>query len=724
MAISLTGKIVTTIVTLAVIGGMIALIVILVTDDNDVDVPSTTTTAAPDGTLYEVGVGIADMTGPCVEVTFMGYAEFLQTGRGLHLRQFSRAFIFVKGNTRVVLVTAEVQAVGVYVRREVVHKLQELYGDIYSLRNVIIAGTHTHAAPGGHLVDFLLDISIRGFSRETFDAYVEGITRSIIRAHENIVPARLFYATTKVVNAQKNRSAFSYDVNPEAERLEYDNNVDDVLTQLRIVKPNGDLHGVLNWFAIHTTSMNMTNRLVSSDNLGYSAIAMEKALNPNNLVGKPEIVAGFFPANLGDVSPNLEEPRCEFSREICDNQFVICSAGQRCYALGPGEDMFESTRIIGERIYEGAMEALNDPGEELTGEIAVVHQFLDMPSQTVSKYDPITKTFNENEQVSGCIPAMGYSFASGTTDGANTMNITQGTLDGVPLLDRITGIIMDPTPEDEACHSPKPILLATGKANVPIPWHPNIVSASLLWLGGLVVLGVPGEPTTMTGRRMRSVVGAVMEENGFEPRVVVSGLTNEYIHYIATFEEYQVQRYEAASTIYGPHTLDIFLNKFADYTRAVIQDEELPAGPEPPNYIDGAVSLILPVVYDSSPLARGFGDVLQQPAPIVRLGDTVRTVFIGANPRNDLKQESSHAVIERSEDNVWTVIATDADWETRFYWERVSVLLGTSNVTVEWTVPAVTTPGTYRIVYHGVARLPLGIMRPFSGTSNAFDVTR
>lgn len=33
----------------------------------------------------------------------------------------------------------------------------------------------------------------------------------------------------------------------------------------------------------------------------------------------------------------------------------------------------------------------------------------------------------------------------------------------------------------------------------------------------------------------------------------------------------QIQRYEAASTIYGPHTLDIFLNKFYDFTVAAIE---------------------------------------------------------------------------------------------------------------------------------------------------------
>lgn len=53
-----------------------------------------------------------------------------------------------------------------------------------------------------------------------------------------------------------------------------------------MVKEDGSLHGVLNWFAVHTTSMNMTNLLVSSDNLGYAAIKMEAMLNPGSLVGK------------------------------------------------------------------------------------------------------------------------------------------------------------------------------------------------------------------------------------------------------------------------------------------------------------------------------------------------------------------------------------------------------------------------------------------------------
>lgn len=38
--------------------------------------------------------------------------------------------------------------------------------------------------------------------------------------------------------------------------------------------------GAISWFAVHPTSMNNTNPLVSSDNMGYASILLEQAMNP------------------------------------------------------------------------------------------------------------------------------------------------------------------------------------------------------------------------------------------------------------------------------------------------------------------------------------------------------------------------------------------------------------------------------------------------------------
>lgn len=41
--------------------------------------------------------------------------------------------------------------------------------------------------------------------------------------------------------------------------------------------------------------------------------------------------------------------------------------------------------------------------------------------------------------------------------------------------------------------------------------------------------------------------------------MVIAGLSNTYSGYITTWEEYQEQRFEAAATAFGPHTLDAYI---------------------------------------------------------------------------------------------------------------------------------------------------------------------
>jgi neutral ceramidase len=58
------------------------------------------------------------------------------------------------------------------------------------------------------------------------------------------------------------------------------------MVQLRFVRDDGTPVGTIVWFAIHPTSMNNTNTLVSSDNVGYASILFEQRMNPGQLIGK------------------------------------------------------------------------------------------------------------------------------------------------------------------------------------------------------------------------------------------------------------------------------------------------------------------------------------------------------------------------------------------------------------------------------------------------------
>ena len=55
---------------------------------------------------------------------------------------------------------------------------------------------------------------------------------------------------------------------------------------MQFTAANGQALGVINWFAVHPTSMNNTNHLVSSDNVGYASILFEKKINKDVMLGK------------------------------------------------------------------------------------------------------------------------------------------------------------------------------------------------------------------------------------------------------------------------------------------------------------------------------------------------------------------------------------------------------------------------------------------------------
>ena len=146
-------------------------------------------------------------------------------------------------------------------------------------------------------------------------------------------------------------------------------------------------------------------------------------------------------------------------------------------------------------------------------------------------------------------------------------------------------------------------------------WEPDIVDTQLLKLGQLIIAAVPGEFTTMSGRRLRDSIRQTVQHvsHDNDTEVVIAGLSNVYTHYIATYEEYQKQRYEAASTIYGPHTLMAYQEQFSFLARKLALGEKIDdEGPHPPNLHDKQISFVPNVDMDRPPLGKNFGDCLLQ----------------------------------------------------------------------------------------------------------------
>ena len=90
----------------------------------------------------------------------------------------------------------------------------------------------------------------------------------------------------------------------------------------------------------------------------------------------------------------------------------------------------------------------------------------------------------------------------------------------------------------------------------PWDWAPAIVDLQVLRIGNVDIVSMPGELTTMSGRRLRRSIEALLPD-GHE--VIIAGLANNYINYVATPEEYDYQEYEGGATIFGRYTLDAII---------------------------------------------------------------------------------------------------------------------------------------------------------------------
>jgi neutral ceramidase len=250
-----------------------------------------------------------------------------------------------------------------------------------------------------------------------------------------------------------------------------------------------------------------------------------------------------------------------------------------------------------------------------------------------------------------------------------------------------------------------------GRVTQPYDWDPNTIPISIFRVGRLFILNVPSEFTTMAGRRLRKAVRTVLVAGGIEdPVVTIAGLANSYTHYVTTHEEYGGQRYEAASTLYGPHTLGAYIQEFKRITSDLVQNTPTVSGAAPKDLSKQQISLLAPVGFDTIGWGRKFGSVSKDARDqYVRGYDTVVVSFRSANPRNNQRIEGTFLTVDYLDGNGdWKTRYVDGDWCTRFYWKSGLSYFGASFAEIHWTIPRETTQGLYRICHYGTRKTLLG----------------
>ncbi len=694
---------------------------------------------------FNIGTGIHDITGPPAEVTFMGFAIMEQKGEGIHMRLWSRAFAVEdsEGNN-LMLVSADIGWISQAVKQAVIKKLTKRFNGKYTNKNVLIQAQHTHSGPGGYTHYFTYNVPTLGFIEQNFDIVVNGIFQSIVKADANIQPGTIFINKGEIENCGENRSAIAYENNPEEEKDFYGRDTDNIMTLLKFVSQDGTPIGMVNWYAVHTNTMGITNKLISGDNKGYASYLFEKEMG-TDYSSNNTFVGAFAMNHSGDISPNMQ-----FTGATPDPDGIYD---------------YSNLETIGTLQFDRAMDLFETATTPLTGFLKFAHEHVNFANLSI-----------ENSDCQTCKAAMGSAFAAGSTeDGYSPAAIwPEGfTTDDIDYSDDFTqAFLADLLPaifpiiwpkvnnELKSCHEPKPILFPNGimtfekdDAGVDIPALPEVLPMQLVQIGELVIIAPPSEITTMAGRRLKESVSDIMNIDA--EHYVVAALSNAYIGYVTTKEEYDMQHYEGGHNQFGPWALKGYQQEFTKLATSIIDGAVLPPGPEPRDISHLQKTLHIGVLWDGKLLWEKFGQIFNEnnnenydAESIYVPEETVRVSFVGGHPNNNPEKISTFLEEVKVGDPVtvckttnWfffkttkcetfpgetTIVATDNSPDTKYIWTRHHT--DRTRIDIEWEIPNEIQEGTYKIIHYGYWKdgNPFSSTYrecvPYSGSSSTFVI--
>jgi neutral ceramidase len=636
--------------------------------------------------IYSVGVGKYDITGPAADQGMMGYAQLSQKTSGILQRDWARAFIIRSpiNHTEVVFVNTDLAMLFQGVQQRVLQLLHQRYGQEFTAGNVVLSAIHQHSGAGGYSLHALYNLTTLGFDRRYFEVICQGIVKAIEQAHQHMQPARISIVQGQLTDVSVNRSPSAYALDPLKERQRYRYNYDTTMTLLRFETLQHKPFAMINWFPLHGTSLDNKNTLISGDNKGYAAYRFEH--DPKST----GVIAAFAQSNAGDVSPNR-----------AGHGGAHGIAGLRNVEDSGGKQYKTAERLF---LAAGAHPHY-------------VHGPVDFRQQYVAMGDvSLQHPVSHYKVLHTCPAAIGQSMLAGTNDGGGYGR--QGVTDCHQMPSGLSQWLCHVMTKKTVCQGVKPIVLETNVQNPP--WTPKVMPFSVVRVGNMAWIVNPFELTTMSGRRVREQALRQLKPFGID-RVVIVGYANAYGGYVTTPQEYQAQRYEGASDLFGPLSLEAQMQVYHALIAAMVTHHPAPRSAMLPQMLQWKQeSLQTGVLFDLPVFGRRFGDPVDQPKALYHDGDTVRVAFVGADPRNNYRIMGTFLQVERKVRSHWVVVATDNDWDTSFSWHRDGV--AASVVRIQWRIPANQPVGEYRIRYLGDAKPVVGSIKPIKGVSSVFQV--
>ncbi|KAG1837418.1 Neutral/alkaline non-lysosomal ceramidase-domain-containing protein [Suillus subalutaceus] len=316
--------------------------------------------------------------------------------------------------------------------------------------------------------------------------------------------------------------------------------------------------GFLSFFPVHGTSLYENNTLVSGDNKGMAAWMYESYIEPSSMLGNNSFVAGFIQcespsaleANVGDTTPNTLGAYCELLGNPWDGQPCVASLSIRHVVIGPRTvtDVIPVEPATRDSVLT-ALPPLLFGISVIVAMRCTVHAFfitsflLSFATHVVccsvfccrerqQTRSSLGITFHFNLFPLHILRGPGFhisDFESNRLIGQAQFEATRTVMeDSNTTADYLFVYV---TKWDTCENMLRCSWLLFRWRNYPYDWSPGTVDVQMLRVGQFVILAMPGELTTMAGRRMRDALRA---------RLIAEGVLDDraYVMIAATLDAY------------------------------------------------------------------------------------------------------------------------------------------------------------------------------------------
>ncbi len=645
-------------------------------------------TAGPPPRAFRAGAAIVDLTPP-PGLPGLGFSAAGQDDfRGHRGRLTARAIVVEdREGDRAAVVCVDLGMSSRLLRARVAEAVSAETG--LDVDRIMLAATHTHAGPAGYCSNGWYNVlgspsPTNGYDARLTAFLVERIAAAVRGACGSLEAASAVVEHAMTEGLVRNRSIEPFQQNEEwadpDDPGDRPDPVDRQLTMLRLASARtGRPIAALFVHTGHNAVVRKENDLFHPDVFGVAVRELERRASGRS----PETVFAFAAGCEGDVS---------FTWNQVDR---IPDHGH-----GEADRLGRALGAQAWKLFAAQRGAARDP------DVAHAHAEEAIGGAELTEGRRVAKR-----------PYFGVSTVAGAEDGRSFL---------YPFIDE--GVRAPAGTDHE--HAPKPIFLKPLQDELQRRGArpPTIAPVQVLRIAGLHLVGLPVEPTTQLARRVRTdVLDALADEGSIVPeqRIVIVGIANDYMGYCVTSEEYQLQHYEGASTLYGPNEERFFRERAATLA-ASLPAEHAPAQPRratpPTTFHPGPEVSRLPTAPAGAPHPRRAGAIAFDEGK----GEVAFT-WSGLDPARQAVHEGWLVRVERRVGaaegdegaETWAPVVVDGlpedDRGLSFAVRLIDERRGSFTWRTTWTVPDAAPDGRYRFVVAARAGLePL--------PSDAFDV--